>query len=329
MKALVYTANEEMTFREEPNPVPAQGDALIAIESVGICGSDMHAYLGHDARRVPPLILGHEAVGTVLEGSNPGAKVVLNPLITCGVCRDCLGGRQNLCRQRDLIGMYRAGAFAEQIAIPERNLIPVPDGMDPNHAALTEPGATALHSVLLAENSLARPISECNALVIGAGSVGLLTALILLDKGVTKVDLAETNPLRREAVSKYTQCDVFDPIQNPPQTDCYDLVFDAVGNSKTRESCIECARPGSVIVHIGLMDNEGSLDVRRLTLQEITFIGCYTYSPLDLRVTLDKLHSGALGSLEWAETRNLSDGAGAFTDILKGNCAAPKVILNI
>jgi 2-desacetyl-2-hydroxyethyl bacteriochlorophyllide A dehydrogenase len=329
MKALVYTANEEMTFREEPNPVPEQGDALIAIESVGICGSDMHAYLGHDARRVPPLILGHEAVGTVLEGSNPGAKVVLNPLITCGVCRDCLGGRQNLCRERDLIGMYRAGAFAEQIAIPEKNLIPVPDGMNTNHAALTEPGATALHSVLLAENSLARPISECNALVIGAGSVGLLTALILLDKGVTKVDLAETNPLRRETVSKYTPCDVFDPIQNPPQTDCYDLVFDAVGNSKTRESSIECARPGSVIIHIGLMDNEGSLDVRRLTLQEITFIGCYTYSPLDLKVTLDKLHSGALGSLEWAETRDLSDGADAFTDILKGNCAAPKVILNI
>jgi 2-desacetyl-2-hydroxyethyl bacteriochlorophyllide A dehydrogenase len=329
MKALVYTANEEMTFREEPNPVPEQGDALIAIESVGICGSDMHAYLGHDARRVPPLILGHEAVGTVLEGSNPGAKVVLNPLITCGVCRDCLGGRQNLCRERDLIGMYRAGAFAEQIAIPEKNLIPVPDGMNTNHAALTEPGATALHSVLLAENSLARPISECNALVIGAGSVGLLTALILLDKGVTKVDLAETNPLRRATVSKYTACDVYDPIQNPPQTDCYDLIFDAVGNSKTRDSSIECARPGSVIVHIGLMDNEGSLDVRRLTLQEITFIGCYTYSPLDLKVTLDKLHSGALGNLEWAETRDLSDGADAFTDILKGNCAAPKVILNI
>ena len=77
------------------------------------------------------------------------------------------------------------------------------------------------------------------------------------------------------------------------------------------------------------MDNEGSLDVRRLTLQEITFIGCYTYSPLDLKATLDKLHSGALGSLEWAETRDLSDGADAFTDILKGTCAAPKVILNI
>ena len=99
MKALVYTANEEMTYRDEPEPVPGHGDALIAIESVGICGSDMHAYLGHDERRVPPLILGHEAVGTVLEGTSAGQRVVLNPLITCGVCDECLGGRQNLMRQ--------------------------------------------------------------------------------------------------------------------------------------------------------------------------------------------------------------------------------------
>ena len=167
MKALVYTANEEMTFRDEPNPQPDAEDALISIHSVGICGSDMHAYLGHDERRIPPLILGHEAVGTVVEGSNPGKTVVLNPLITCGKCKPCLDGRQNLCAERDLIGMYRPGAFAEQIAIPEKNLIAVPSGMDTNKAALTEPGATALHAVLLAEKSSSRPISESKALVIG------------------------------------------------------------------------------------------------------------------------------------------------------------------
>ena len=329
MKALVYTANQEMTFRDEPLPQPDSGDAVIAIESVGICGSDMHAYLGHDARRVPPLILGHEAVGTVLQGDNPGQKVVLNPLITCGECHDCLDGRQNLCNQRDLIGMYRPGAFAEQIAIPQRNLIEVPHGMDVNHAALTEPGATALHAVNLAERSMSRPISESSALVIGAGSVGLLTALILLDKGVERIDLAETNELRRNTVERHTSCKVFDPLTSPAKENNYDLVFDAVGNSHTRNSSIHCARPGSVIVHIGLMDNQGEMDVRKLTLQEITFIGCYTYSPLDLRITLNKLHSGALGTLEWLETRPLDDGGMAFSDILAGKCAAPKVVLQI
>jgi alcohol dehydrogenase len=205
MKALVYTANEEMTYRDEPEPSPRPGDALVAIESVGICGSDMHAYLGHDERRVPPLILGHEAVGTVLEGELGGRRVVLNPLITCGVCDACLGGRQNLCAARDLIGMYRAGAFAEKIAIPARNLIPVPDGMPSAHAALTEPGATGLHAVLLAERVVARPLSEARALVVGAGSVGLLTALILRDKGVEDIVVADTNPLRRELVAGH--CD--------------------------------------------------------------------------------------------------------------------------
>lgn len=329
MKALVYTACGEMTYRDEPPPQPGDGDALIAIDSVGICGSDMHAYLGHDPRRNPPLILGHEAVGTVIEGTQPGQKVLLNPLITCGKCHDCLGGRQNLCAQRDLIGMYRAGAFAEQIAIPETNLIPVPADMRPENAALTEPGATALHAVALAEKSLARSISESRALVLGGGSVGLLTALILADKGVGEVRLAETNGRRRDAVTASTDCVVFDPQANPPQADSFDIVFDAVGNSHTRNTSVECARSGAVIVHIGLLDNQGNLDVRRMTLQEITFIGSYTYTPNDLRITLGKLHSGALGDLSWLQQRALADGAHAFEDLLQGKCAAPKIVLKI
>ncbi len=328
MKALVYTANEEMTYRDEPDPQPAPGDALIAIESVGICGSDMHAYLGHDERRVPPLILGHEAVGTVLEGSASGQRVVLNPLITCGVCDDCLGGRQNLCAERDLIGMYRAGAFAEQITIPERNLIPVPEGMPSAHAALTEPGATGLHAVALAERVLARPLSEARTLVFGAGSVGLLTALLLRDKGAAEIRLAETNPLRRELVSSHCDIEVFDPREQAPDAQGFDCVFDAVGGAVTRDMSIAAARSGGVIVHIGLMDNQGSMDVRSMTLREITFIGTYTYTPVDLRATLAKLHSGALGQLGWIEQRPLAAGAEAFSELLQGQCAAPKVVLD-
>ncbi len=329
MKALVYTANQEMTFRDEPEPRSLDGDALVSIESVGICGSDMHAYLGHDPRRVPPLILGHEAVGTVLEGAQPGQKVVLNPLITCGTCRECLAGQQNLCTKRDLIGMYRAGAFAEKIAIPERNLIEVDPTFPPSKAALTEPGATALHAVSLAEKALTRPISESRALVIGAGSVGLLTALILKDKGVGDIHLAETNALRRTTVQTCSDCTVFDPTRQMPSSDYYQLVFDAVGSQQTRKMAITAARPGATVVHIGLADNIGEMDVRRMTLQEITFIGCYTYTPVDLKVTLDKIQSGALGSLEWIEERPLSSGATAFRELLQGKCAAPKVVLNL
>ncbi len=327
MKALVYTADQEMTYRDEPPPSPAAGEALVAIESVGICGSDMHAYLGHDPRRVPPLILGHEAVGTVIQGSTPGQSVVLNPLLTCGQCMDCLGGRQNLCAQRDLIGMYRAGAFAEQIALPEINLIPLPAGMRAAAAALTEPGATALHAVAMVEKSLSRPISECRVLVFGGGSVGLLTALILLDKGVSQVRLAETNAGRRRVAHASAGCEVFDPIATPPEAASFDAIFDAVGSAHTRRASVESARHGAVIAHIGLMEAAGGLDARALTLQEITFIGCYTYTPVDLRATLTKLHSGALGDLAWLEQRPLADGATAFADLLAGACPAPKIVL--
>jgi 2-desacetyl-2-hydroxyethyl bacteriochlorophyllide A dehydrogenase len=327
MKALVYTANEEMTYRDEPEPAAQPGDALVGIEAVGICGSDMHAYLGHDERRVPPLILGHEAVGTVLEGDGTGRRVVLNPLITCGVCDDCLGGRQNLCSRRDLIGMYRAGAFAEKIAIPERNLITVPDDMPGAHAALTEPGATGLHAVLLAERVASRPLSESRALVIGAGSVGLLTALILRDKGVEEIVVAETNPLRRQLVGQYCDFTLLDPRNEEIQPQYFDCVFDAVGGAVTREQAVLACRSGGVIVHIGLMDNKGTMDVRSMTLREITFIGTYTYTPVDLRVTLRKLYSGALGDLGWVEQRPLADGARAFDELLKGDCAAPKIVL--
>ena len=122
MKALVYTAEKEVRFQDEPTPEPGPGEVVVSIDAVGICGSDMHAYLGHDARRVPPLILGHEAAGRVVDGSTAGDLVVINPLITCGHCDECLGGRANLCEQRDIIGMYRPGALAERVAV-ERTVV--------------------------------------------------------------------------------------------------------------------------------------------------------------------------------------------------------------
>ena len=114
MKALVYTAPNTIEFRPEPAPSLLPGDSLVKVEAVGICGSDLHAYLGHDSRRVPPLILGHEVCGTVIEGSSKGKQVVVNPLITCGECNDCLNGLTNLCLNRKLIGMNRPGAFAQR-----------------------------------------------------------------------------------------------------------------------------------------------------------------------------------------------------------------------
>jgi alcohol dehydrogenase len=328
MKALVYTDTLELQYRDEPDPAPIAGEALIKIEAVGICGSDMHAYHGHDARRVPPLILGHEAVGVVQNGAQAGRRVVLNPLITCGFCNHCASGRSNLCAQRELIGMRRAGAFAQFINIPERNLLDIPQDMDSVTASLTEPAATSLHAIYLAECILLRPLSECRALILGAGSIGVFAALMLRDKGCKTIYLGDTNPLRRATAAQLPGIEVYDPLGDDlPEAASFDLVIDAVGSGRTRAASSALVAAGGIISHVGLQDNEPGLDTRRLTLEEITFLGNYTYSVTDLRAAIVLLYSGALGSLEWVESRALADGADAFRQIHEGSAAAAKIVL--
>src|SRR5512147_432666 len=156
MKALVYTNPNEVTYRDEPDPARGDGEVVIDIEAVGICGSDMHAYHGRDPRRNPPLILGHELCGTIVEGSGAGRRVTVNPLITCGRCHYCVTGRNNLCANRTMIGMTRPGGFAERMSIPAASLIAIPQDMTARQAALTEPAATALHALDRAARALAR-----------------------------------------------------------------------------------------------------------------------------------------------------------------------------
>jgi len=328
MKALVYTDTLELQYRDEPKPQPAADEALVKIEAVGICGSDMHAYHGHDARRVPPLVLGHEAVGVVQTGRYKDKRVVLNPLITCGHCNHCVGGRSNLCAERELIGMRRAGAFADYVSIPERNLLDIPQDMDSVVASLTEPAATSLHAIYLAEQTLQRPLSECSALILGAGSIGVFAALMLKHKGCASIYLGDTNALRRQTARKINCATVYDPMGDQlPRAASFDLVIDAVGGGRTRAASSEMVAAGGVISHVGLQDNEPGLDTRRLTLDEISFLGNYTYSVVDLRAAIDLLYSGALGSLDWVELRTLADGALAFRQIHEGTAAAPKIVL--
>jgi len=326
MKALVYTAPETLDYRDEPDPVAAPGEALVRVDAVGICGSDMHAWHGHDPRRVPPLILGHEAAGEVVAGDGVGRRVTMNPLIVCGRCTYCLTGRGNLCENRTMIGMTRAGAYAQYVTIPEQCLVDLPEGMTPVRAALTEPAATAWHAVDLAARACWRPLAECDAMVIGGGAVGLLTALVLRSRGVRTLRLAETNALRRKtAQNEGIRC--LDPVVAPPNGQTADVVFDCVGGARTRELAIGTARPGAVVVHVGLQESSGGVDVRKITLSELAFIGVYTYTTADLRAAAEALSRGALGDLSWVESRPLRDGPTAFQDLDAGRSAAAKIVL--
>jgi threonine dehydrogenase-like Zn-dependent dehydrogenase len=329
MKALVYTQPNEVVYRDEDEPIVEQDDVLVRVDAVGICGSDMHAYLGHDERRIAPLILGHEASGVIVGGGHDGERVVVNPLVTCGKCPACLSGRSNLCFQREIISMApRQGAFAQYISIPQRNLVSVPDGMDMTKAALAEPIATGWHAVTKAAQASHRPLAESRALVFGGGAVGLSAALSLYAQGCREILLAETNELRRATVEKAGICTPFDPINNNIAGESsVDVVIDCVGAKPTRAGSIAAIRPGGVIVHVGLMDAADGMDVRKLTLQEVAFIGTYTYTMQDFQASVAAMHSGALGNLDWYEERDLSDGAGAFADLVAGRSASAKIML--
>ena len=322
MKALVYTGVEAMEFREAPDPEPGAGEVMIRVESVGICGSDMHAYLGHDDRRPAPLILGHEAAGVITDGPRAGERVTINPLVTCGVCPACTSGRENLCPTRQIISMPpREGAFAQFVRMPETNLVTVPDAVTLDVAALAEPMAVSWHSVRLGLEAL-HPSEDRRALVIGGGAIGLAAALALKAMGCAEVTIAEPNPLRRAYLNDRCGVTAVEKADTPAP-----LVIDAVGYAATRAAASARATPGGVIVHIGLGEDTGGLDVRRMTLQEITFIGTYTYTAQDFRDCAHAMFDGRLGPLDWAENRALSDGPAAFADIRSGRSAAPKIIL--
>ena len=322
MRALVYTGVEMLEMRDMPLPVAGPDQSLVRVYASGLCGSDMHAYLGHDDRRPAPLILGHEAAG-VVEGT--GRRVTINPLVTCGTCDACKFGRDNLCPDRMIISMPpREGAFAPFVAMANANLVTVPEHVSFEKAALAEPLACGWHAVRLAEEAVDRPLDQARCLVIGGGAIGIGAALALRAFGAVDITVIEPNDMRR---AKLDSIDGFVAVGAGGFDGHAHLVIDAVGYAATRADATEMAHPGGVIAHVGLGEGTGGLDVRRMTLQEITFIGTYTYTMADFHETAHAIFGGQLGALDWVETRPMYVGAAAFSDLHAGRVASPKIIL--
>ena len=321
MKALVYEAPHTLRFGDRPPPTAAAAaDVLINVAAAGICGSDMHAFMGHDERRPPPLILGHEAAG-----ETDGQKVIVNPLTICQNCDYCRHGCGNLCRRREIISMPpREGAFAEMLTIPRTNIVPLPPQLSMLQGALTEPLACGHHAAALAQKHCRQPIEECAATILGGGAIGLAAALSLTARGIKTIYILESNPLRIPVLQKIGDFIVAPPDKPPPATD---IVIDAVGAKSTRQMATEITRAGGVVVHIGLAEHEGGFNMRHLTLHEITLCGSYTYTAEEFAETAKWMATGQLGALDWFETRPLKDGARAFAELLQGKITAPKIIL--
>lgn len=331
MKALVYTQPNEVKIQEYPAPVLMPDEVILKIDAVGICGSDMHAYHGHDPRRKPGLVLGHEFSGTVTDSHSPlfvkGARVTGNPLITCGHCEYCLEGRNNLCANRTMVGMTRPGAFAEYMSIPASSLIALPEKMDSDIAALTEPAATAVHAIDLSMRALHRPVQKCHVLVIGGGAIGMFTALLLKHFDVSALDVAEVNDSRRASVQREVGCNILNPIHDAIADNHYELVIDCVGSVVTRRLAFQAIKAGGVVMHIGLQDWASEIDMRKLTLAEITLLGTYTYTTANLQTTVDYLNQGFFGACDWVDRRPMDQGPAAFDDLHHGRSASAKILL--
>jgi threonine dehydrogenase-like Zn-dependent dehydrogenase len=326
MKALVYTGTMQTEIRDVPLAEVTEGQVCIDVHQCGICGSDMHAWHGLDERRVPPLILGHEAVGTARNGRFAGQRVVINPLMGCGSCSACTSGFEHLCASRELMGLRMPGAFAEQVIMKEDNLTAISDGLKDRDAALAEPLACAVNAAQLATNHIAD--KDASVHVIGGGAIGLLAAMVFAAKGFRHIHIAETNALRRDMLAKAGDFIAYDPRDTIPNLGHIDIVLDAVGSGRTRAAASAMVRPGGVISHIGLQDNEPGLDTRRITLQQIHFTGSYCYSKLDFAEAVQLLEEGKITGQGWAELRDLEAGVQSFIDIHDGN-APPKIILRI
>lgn len=327
MQALVYTAPNMLAVEETAIPKPAADEVLVRVAAVGICGSDMHAYHGHDSRRPAPLVLGHEAAGTIVSGPREGERVTINPLVVDPYCPAALAGRPHLSPTRQIISMPpRPGAFAEFVTIPERNVLPISAGLDFRKAALAEPIAVAWHAVRIGLERLDQSPVTAKVLVIGGGAIGIAVALVARRAGAAELSIAEPNARRRAVIAQKERIRTFDPMTTAFAEDV-DLVIDAVGAISTRAAASRLVRPGGVIVHVGLLPGGDGFDIRRVTLQEITICGSYCYTPADFAATLAGIEAGEFGALDWFEERPLAKGPQAFADLDQGAVAAVKILL--
>ena len=322
MKALVYTNIEELTYTDVDDPKPNDREIVVEVKAVGVCGSDMHAWKGHDERRPAPLILGHEVAGI----TSTGQRVTVNPLVTCMQCDYCTSGDTNLCPQRQILSMSpRQGGFAQYITIPERNVVEVPKAISYQQAALAEPIAVAWHCIEMATDLNHKANNDSQVLIIGGGAIGLASALVSAQFGLSDITVAETNVFRHAAITR-AGFNVIDP-RGADVTGDFDIIIDAYGGTQSQKMASQYIRPGGVIVNVGLAGGEIGLDIRKMTLQDIRFAGSYTYTHDDFINTTNAMFSGKLGRLDWIETHALSSGANAFRQLNEGKVATPKVIL--
>lgn len=340
MKSLVYTATKKLEWLDSPQPQIGPGEALVRVKAVGVCGSDIHGWLGHIRGRVPPLVLGHEMAGIVEEIQDGGRvrvgqSVAVYPVAGCGACRYCTTDRDRLCARRHILGMHAPGGLAELLKAPAANLYPLPESMDEIAGALVEPLSNALHFVEYARN-------DPGAIAIfGAGAIGLLMLQVarqLKANGTRlfpRVAVAEINRRRAalalslgaDMVVDPTASDALAELQNFFGEDGCSAALDAAGFSASRRLAIQLVAPGGLVGLAGMGETETTVDCVDLIRREIRFAGIYGYGHEHFQRAIEWLAAGKVEYKSWISEALLAEGQRIFEELARPDPPYVKIIM--
>lgn len=287
MKALLLRQYNQLDYADVPRPEIRRDEVLIEVKGCGICGSDVHGLDGSTGRRIPPLIMGHEAAGLIAEVGaevrewRPGQRVTFDSTVYCGRCHFCRQGLINLCDRRQVLGVScdefrRDGAFAEYVAVPARILYQLPDDLLFEHATMVEPTSVAVHGV---SRLPIRPGDT--ALVIGAGIIGLLAVQALRAAGCARVVAVDVDESRLELASSLGAEETFRSdtadaaawLRGLTEGRGAEVVFEAVGLPATVELALGCVRKGGAIVQVGNLSPTVEIPLQALVGRQLSLVG--------------------------------------------------------
>ena len=287
MKALVLKAYGDLRLEDVPEPTVQADEVLVRVRACGICGSDVHGMDGSTGRRIPPIIMGHEAAGEVVRVGakaspwRPGDRVTFDSTISCGTCWHCLRGEVNLCDNRRVIGVScseyrRDGAFADYIAVPARVLYSLPDGLPFERAALVEAVSVAAHAVSRS------PLEDASsALVLGSGMIGLLIVQVLRARGCTRIIAVDVDPARLQMARRFgatmtlasDTADLAARVREMTEGRGADIVFEAVGLAATVRMAVDSTRKGGHVTLVGNLSPTVELPLQAVVTRELTLAG--------------------------------------------------------
>jgi threonine dehydrogenase-like Zn-dependent dehydrogenase len=294
MLAARYLGPNRIESVQVPTPEIGDEEALLRVEACGFCGSDLGIVAGVHPRAKAPLTLGHEFCGTIdlVRSANaafkPGDLVAAYPLISCGKCVACRIGASHVCHKLRLYGIDADGAMAEYVRLPVSSLLPLPKNMSPLVGAVVEPLAVAIHGF-----SLAHPDSTTNAVVMGAGPIGLLTALVARARNLSSVLISDILPSRL-ALAKQLGLhavaagrEVKNIVEETTGGDGVDLVFECAGVPSTARDMTDLVRPRGTIVNLGVFKEPVEIDMQAVNFKEISILGSRVYTRKDFEMAID------------------------------------------